>query len=887
MGGKWTMGTVQCGLGYFEHFMNARRLIWPERYRHRWTDLLYENFVKNDVTIMMGAASTGKTATASEFVLINYWARPDKTLVVLSTVTREKLDTGVFGEVKMLWEAGRKRWPNMLAGNLLEHKQQILTDNLKETQMRDARKGIVGKACFSSGGSWIGLGTLAGTKQEYLFYLCDECFPAGTMVDTPTGPVAIETIRPGDTVISAAGPRRTSATRSTISNGLVCVRATDGREIVCTPNHPFFTQKGWIKAGDLNGEHYMLSPDETLRILQTGICPQNANSTFLLSELSAKMDASVTRKKSETVSVQTEMVGQRQGRGNAHQDCCSHDQRQSNARPGDLSQGDCCNSGIGNLSESEGRKRDRSDESGMATHAHVSRGRLELLRSHWQVARQWLSNCLQSGSRISTDQAGYRSRWSDAQFPSSTGTGSKEGCFSKGSWVDRVTVLKQNHSRFQTTGNDPVRCRVYNLQIEGHHSYSVNGFAVANCQFMAESFIGSWPNIFSNGNVKIIGSGNPKHDPDDQLGIAAEPKEGWTARPVPTKTDVWETQFLGGCCINLVGTDSPNLDFPEGLEPYPKLIGRKFINRIKHDWGENSPEFYSQCKGVMRIDMADQRIITRLLCREHHAQEKAVWSGKVRTKVLGLDPSYGGGDQCIGTFLSFGEDEHGKEIISIDEQKEYRVDMSINVSVEDQIATMVKEDLKDRGMPANHAFYDPYGKGTMGFAFARAFGADSPIPVDSGGQPTERPVREGLYVEETDGKRRPKTCYEHYAKFVTEAWFSVRYAIEAEQLRGLETDCMLEGCARKYEMVAGNKISAESKDEYKARAKHSPNKFDSLAVGVEGARQRGFSIAKLGEGIEGTSSDDFFETEAKEWQELISGGLLNHTGQKRELSLDL
>lgn len=582
-GGKWIgkKSGMECGAGLFQHFMNARALIWPDRYRHRWTDLMYKEFLKNDITALVGAASTQKTSHAAEFVLINYWARPEKTCVVVSTITLEKLDTGVFGEIKSLWESGRQRWP-WLAGNLIDHKRAIVTDNIQDGKARDMRKGIIGRPCYI-GGKWVGLGVLAGTKQEWMFFLCDEI------------------------------------------------------------------------------------------------------------------------------------------------------------------------------------------------------------------------------------------------------------------------------------------------------------------QFMAESFTGSWPNLFSNPHVKIICSGNPKHDPDDQLGIAAEPKEGWNSKGDIQKTDTWDTRFMGGRCINLVGTDSPNFDGPEDQpDLYPKLIGRKFEKRIAHDWGMNSPEYFTQVKGIMRIDMADKRVITRLLCREHFAQEKVVWKGGPRTLIYGLDPSYGGGDLCIGVILEFGTGENGKELVNILEVINVTIDMRLNQAVEDQISDRVAEDCQRLNIPNENVFYDPYGKGTMGFAFARKFGHNSPIPVDSGGQPTERPVRQDLYVDEKGGKKRPKTCREHYSKFVTEAWFSVRYTIEADQLRGLPDDVMLEGCARKYKTVAGNKIEVESKDDYKERAKHSPNKFDALAVAVEGCRQRGFYIAKLGEGVVSSSdSGEWFDKEAKEWDELIENSLLNHTGKKRELSLNI
>ena len=112
--GYWTVQGQKCGLGLFEHFMRARELVWPERYRHRWTDLIYQEIINNVVTILCGCASSGKTSTASEFVLLDYWAHPHDTIVLVSSTTLEKLDLAVWGEITMLHKLAKDRWPFLL-----------------------------------------------------------------------------------------------------------------------------------------------------------------------------------------------------------------------------------------------------------------------------------------------------------------------------------------------------------------------------------------------------------------------------------------------------------------------------------------------------------------------------------------------------------------------------------------------------------------------------------------------------------------------------------------------------------------------------------------------------------------------------------------------------
>src|SRR6267378_1493701 len=99
------------------------------------------------------------------------------------------------------------------------------------------------------------------------------------------------------------------------------------------------------------------------------------------------------------------------------------------------------------------------------------------------------------------------------------------------------------------------------------------------------------PNL-NSGDFKGIFSGNPIGD-GDALDKLAEPKEGWGSISEPEKTTVWNTRDIGGRCINLIGTDSPNFDHPQEPAPrYPYMINQKSIDRIVSRWGMNSFQYY-------------------------------------------------------------------------------------------------------------------------------------------------------------------------------------------------------------------------------------------------------------------------------------------------------
>lgn len=375
-------------------------------------------------------------------------------------------------------------------------------------------------------------------------------------------------------------------------------------------------------------------------------------------------------------------------------------------------------------------------------------------------------------------------------------------------------------------------------------------------QLMGISFLDALPNYLGK-DYQGAFLGNPI-DPLDPLGKIAEPIEGWASQKEPEKTTVWDTRMnLGsaqciGRCVNFVGTDSPNFDFPQDQPiKYPYMINRRKIETVKAFWGEDSLQYYSQCKGVMKSGLLAHRVITRDLCKAHNASAPLIWGGNTITRVYAIDAAYRGegGDRCVGGSIEFGIDIDGIEKLRVNPPKIIPVSLRLEKEAEDQIAEYVQKDCEKDNIPPGHIFYDSTGRGTLGSAFARIFGTSPPIPVEFGGRATQRPVRHDLYIIEGPPERpvkRLKRCDEHYSKFVTELWFSVRYVIECDQMHELPEDVMQEGCMREYGIAAGNKIELETKDDTKERMGRSPDLFDWLATAVEGARRLGFKIRRLG-----------------------------------------
>jgi hypothetical protein len=278
----------------------------------------------------------------------------------------------------------------------------------------------------------------------------------------------------------------------------------------------------------------------------------------------------------------------------------------------------------------------------------------------------------------------------------------------------------------------------------------------------------------------------------------------------------------------------------------------------------------------MMIGFTGNRVITMDLCRNSKAMERAIWKDTRRTKIGWVDPAWtSAGDRCIWGWLEFGESNADGQIIRFGEDRIIPLVGGTRDEPDMQIANFVKAQADALGILPDNIFYGSTGRGTTGAAFARVFGYSVPVPIAEGGIPSARPVRHDLFVVDENGDKRHKRCDEEYSKFITELWFSVRNVIECGQMRELPEEVINEGCAREYTTVKGYKIEVESKEEMKETLGYSPDRFDGLTFGVEGARQRGFQIKRLGGEVVTENKDpDWLEREAESYQNVLKDCLL-------------
>lgn len=109
--------------------------------------------------------------------------------------------------------------------------------------------------------------------SEFSGVILDECFAAGTLIDTPGGKRQIEDLRIGDQILNASGVDTLSDVHRREVPYAVKVTHRAG-SCIASPNHPFFTQRGWVGAKNLRPGDCALGTAEAVRLVRNGLCPE-------------------------------------------------------------------------------------------------------------------------------------------------------------------------------------------------------------------------------------------------------------------------------------------------------------------------------------------------------------------------------------------------------------------------------------------------------------------------------------------------------------------------------------------------------------------------------------------------------------------------------------
>lgn len=330
-----------------------------------------------------------------------------------------------------------------------------------------------------------------GRTQAPDFLVIDECFPAGTLIDG----VPIEAIRVGDVVRSfdACGGvlySHVARVMNRYAHDLLEITLENGTSVVCTKNHPILTDAGWLHAGQIAAETCKVGFDPVLGMRRA----------INVSDRDTVLHVEEQRARTLFASVQGCVCPPQQQRdyGAHEQAVCfgPHERAQPDAGCINAAEGIRDTAGDETCAiRARGERPSDACGSGPASVCPWPRLGGGDGRSHRGQEGQRCPMSLQSRYWECRAEDVRRGRWGVSRGVKPERTGQPEGQRVAFVGVRSVEVYQPSgscgHERLHT---------VYNLEVEGTHTYFANGVAVHNCHHATSEtwarIIRAWPDAW-------------------------------------------------------------------------------------------------------------------------------------------------------------------------------------------------------------------------------------------------------------------------------------------------------------------------------------------------------------------------------------------------------
>lgn len=371
--------------------------------------------------------------------------------------------------------------------------------------------------------------------------LDEGCFVAGTLVGTPDGPRPIETLKPGDSVLSAAGTDTVAATTTRVAKRLVKLRIVNSGSIISSDNHPYLTTNGWKRADELYEGDELVTQSEAVRILRGNFYSKDKAGQILYQLLRREMANQPTAHKEghgaqKATALQDLRVVRKAVRGTLVKEpqkpvlqpfllfelandttgnisACSFSRgsRQTWSQQKGLSrlwkswseERNRAHQELKSISKPRHTEKDfRNNEEKRQPSPLDRREGTRLDRSAREAFSRivgelwrWMGNGIRSISKatttghanlllhrycMSSDEFGYRGGWFNARVAKGSGSRQTEREISPRSRVESVEVLEPGNPELDRYRNSEGEILVYDLQVSKHPSFSVNGLLVHN-----------------------------------------------------------------------------------------------------------------------------------------------------------------------------------------------------------------------------------------------------------------------------------------------------------------------------------------------------------------------------------------------------------------------
>ena len=318
---------------------------------------------------------------------------------------------------------------------------------------------------------------------EWDVLIADECFPAGTMVETDHGPIPIDDIVNRRLPVNVACVSSHNETvfrpvtryvRKQEPHRMMRIRHTGG-ELTCTPNHKVWSERGYVLAEEIQAGETLRMVRGSVRLSRVPDPPllQQAVLGTVASEASATIPGNDQETHSEGwLDAAGDKATGRLGENEAPQ-----------FRPGVSRQTGC------RIETAErkvihrtarGQRHNHTTAGSPPAGPGAPRGSNGARHPDGTGGRPvpFLADVLQSGPGVSGGTAGHRSGRAVTQDPALEVPGSAQGIRLESVRVESVEVLERGDRPGSSDGF------VYNLEVEEHHNYFADGILVGNCHYI-------------------------------------------------------------------------------------------------------------------------------------------------------------------------------------------------------------------------------------------------------------------------------------------------------------------------------------------------------------------------------------------------------------------
>lgn len=313
------------------------------------------------------------------------------------------------------------------------------------------------------------------------------------------------------------------------------------------------------------------------------------------------------------------------------------------------------------------------------------------------------------------------------------------------------------------------------------------------------------------------------------LGKLMEPEKG---KPVGLQHKEW-TSIQGVHCLRFDGYDSPNI---RDGNKWKGIIRQQDIDAITRNGAQsNTPMAWIMVHGLHPPEGADDTVLSEAALARFNCRDQVTWQ---RSFIVSASVDAGfGGDDCIYRTFKRGNDISGQMRCMIDEIITIPIDVSNkDTPAEFQIAHKAMELCKARSIPPEEFIISSSGTGRGAVSVLQREWSPRIMVFEEGGAASDK------IVSEED----PRPAKELYDRKITEIYFSIREFVEADMIRNLDTTTANQLCNRKHTTKgtgAGQRKSAEKKEDMKARGLSSPNEADAFGGYIELLRERGINAS--------------------------------------------